>query len=121
MRALRARTYIRASIARYVTDNQLDAVIAPIAPGTAVPADDLHVVGDDGSREHVSLAYTRLTMPFNATGQPTLAVPCGKDRTGLPIGMQIVGRPHAEALICRIGAAYEAAVGGFRMASFSQT
>jgi aspartyl-tRNA(Asn)/glutamyl-tRNA(Gln) amidotransferase subunit A len=116
VRALRARTSIRASIARYFADNRLDAVIAPIAPGTAVPADDLFVVGDDGDREHVSLAYTRLTMPFNATGQPVLAVPCGNDRAGLPIGLQIAGRPYAEARLCRIGAAYEAAVGGFPMA-----
>lgn len=121
VRALRARSVIRASIARYFADHRLDAVIAPIAPGTAVPADDLFVVGDDGDREHVSLAYTRLTMPFNATGQPVLAVPCGKDRSGLPIGLQIAGRPYAEARLCRLGAAFEAAVGGFPIAKMSSS
>jgi aspartyl-tRNA(Asn)/glutamyl-tRNA(Gln) amidotransferase subunit A len=50
-------------------------------------------------------------MPFNATGQPVAAVPCGFDRNGLPIGMQIVGRPFAEARICRIGHAYEQSAG----------
>lgn len=121
LRALRARTLIRSSIARYFAEHRLDAVIAPIAPGTAAPAHDLYVVGDDGDREQVSLAYTRLTMPFNATGQPALAVPCGRDCGGLPIGMQIVGRPYAEARICRIGAAYEEAVGGFPMPHISGT
>jgi aspartyl-tRNA(Asn)/glutamyl-tRNA(Gln) amidotransferase subunit A len=87
----------------------LDAIIAPIAAGTAAPADDLFVTYSDGSKESVNLAYTRLTMPFNATGQPSLAVPCGFDHRGLPIGMQIVGRPFQEARICRIGHAYEQA------------
>jgi Asp-tRNA(Asn)/Glu-tRNA(Gln) amidotransferase A subunit family amidase len=62
----------------------------------------------------VNLAYTRLTMPFNATGQPVVAVPCGFDALGLPIGMQIVGRPHEEARICRIAHGYEQAAGWFR-------
>ncbi|MEA2524900.1 MAG: aspartyl-tRNA(Asn)/glutamyl-tRNA(Gln) amidotransferase subunit [Thermomicrobiales bacterium] len=111
VRALRARSAIKASVARLFATHRLDALIAPSAPGTAVPADDLYVVDDEGNREHVSLAYTRLTMPFNATGQPVLAIPCGFDPAGLPIGLQIAGRPFAEARLCRIGAAYESAEG----------
>jgi aspartyl-tRNA(Asn)/glutamyl-tRNA(Gln) amidotransferase subunit A len=49
------------------------------------------------------------TFAFNVTGLPALAVPIGTARNGLPMGMQIVGKPFAEAMICRIGAAYEAA------------
>jgi aspartyl-tRNA(Asn)/glutamyl-tRNA(Gln) amidotransferase subunit A len=49
------------------------------------------------------------TFAFNITGLPALAVPIGNARNGLPMGMQIVGKPFAEAMICRIGAAYEAA------------
>jgi aspartyl-tRNA(Asn)/glutamyl-tRNA(Gln) amidotransferase subunit A len=111
VRALQARSAIRSSIARLFATHWLDALIVPTAPGTAVPADDLFVVDDTGHREHVSLAYTRLTMPFNATGQPVLAIPCGRDAAGLPIGLQIAGRPYAEARLCRIGAAYENAEG----------
>ncbi len=48
------------------------------------------------------------TLAFNVTGQPALAVPIGVDRAGLPLGMQIVGKPGAEAMVCRVGAAYEA-------------
>ncbi len=119
LRAQRARTVIRASIARLFSNRQIDALIVPTAPGTAVPADDIFVVGNSGDREHVSLAYTRLTMPFNATGQPVLAIPCGFDPAGLPIGLQIAGRPNAEARLCRIGAAYEKAEGGRRKAGSS--
>ncbi len=48
------------------------------------------------------------TLPCNLTGHPALSVPAGfVDR--LPVGLQIIGRPGAEALICRIGAAFERA------------
>lgn len=56
-------------------------------------------------------------MPFNATGQPVLSVPCGFDPAGLPIGLQIAGRPFAEARVCRIGAAYENASGKLQVTS----
>jgi aspartyl-tRNA(Asn)/glutamyl-tRNA(Gln) amidotransferase subunit A len=51
------------------------------------------------------------TLAFNVTGLPALAVPIGLADDGLPMGMQIVGRPFDEATICRIGAAYEASRG----------
>lgn len=117
VRALRARTVVRTSIARLFATHRLDALVVPAVPGTAVPADDLFVGGDGGAREHVGLAYTRLTMPFNATGQPVLSVPCGFDPAGLPIGLQIAGRPFAEARVCRIGAAYENASGKLQVTS----
>ena len=99
VRALQARSLIRSSIAHLYAEHRLDALIVPATPGTAAPADDLFVAAESGDREHVSLAYTRLTMPFNATGQPVLSVPCGFDGAGLPIGLQIVGRPYAKARI----------------------
>jgi len=47
--------------------------------------------------------------PFNVTGSPALAVPVGFSKTGLPLGMQIVGKPFSEALLYRVGHAYERA------------
>jgi aspartyl-tRNA(Asn)/glutamyl-tRNA(Gln) amidotransferase subunit A len=117
VRALRARTAIRSSIARLFATHRLDALVVPATPGTAAPADDLFVADETGAREPVGLAYTRLTMPFNATGQPVLSIPCGFDAAGLPVGLQIAGRPFAEARVCRIGAAYENASGKWRVAS----
>jgi aspartyl-tRNA(Asn)/glutamyl-tRNA(Gln) amidotransferase subunit A len=54
---------------------------------------------------------TLQTMPFNVTGNPTLAIPTGFSNSGLPLGMQIVGRAFDEPTVLRIGAAYEAAAG----------
>jgi aspartyl-tRNA(Asn)/glutamyl-tRNA(Gln) amidotransferase subunit A len=48
------------------------------------------------------------TIPFNVTGHPALAVPTGFSTSGLPIGLQIVGRPFDEPTVLRIGSAYEA-------------
>ncbi|WP_181702449.1 amidase [Chthonobacter albigriseus] len=51
------------------------------------------------------------TIPFNVTGNPALSLPTGFSAGGLPLGMQIVGKPFDEATTLRIGAAYEAAAG----------
>jgi aspartyl-tRNA(Asn)/glutamyl-tRNA(Gln) amidotransferase subunit A len=50
---------------------------------------------------------TRLTRPANVLGLPALALPCGFLPSGLPIGMQLLARPFAEALLYRVGAAYQ--------------
>jgi aspartyl-tRNA(Asn)/glutamyl-tRNA(Gln) amidotransferase subunit A len=47
------------------------------------------------------------TTPVSVAGLPALSLPCGKDSQGLPIGMQLVGRQFDEALLYRVGAAYE--------------
>ncbi|BBY45199.1 amidase [Mycolicibacterium celeriflavum] len=53
--------------------------------------------------------WTPYTYPFNMTQQPALSVPCGFTAAGLPIGLQIVGPRHADALVLRVGRAYESA------------
>ena len=50
-----------------------------------------------------------LTLLFNLTGQPAATVPCGWTADGLPLGLQIVGRRHEDALVLRAAAAFEAA------------
>jgi aspartyl-tRNA(Asn)/glutamyl-tRNA(Gln) amidotransferase subunit A len=54
---------------------------------------------------------TLQTMPFNVTGNPALALPTKLAKSGLPLGMQIVGRAFDEPTVLRIGAAFEAASG----------
>jgi aspartyl-tRNA(Asn)/glutamyl-tRNA(Gln) amidotransferase subunit A len=50
---------------------------------------------------------TRLMRPVNVLGLPALALPCGFTKGGLPCGMQLIGRPFAESLLYRLGAAYQ--------------
>lgn len=111
IQALRARVTINRSMATLFAEQRLDALLAPTLPATALPADDLVHRLPGEADESVGMAYTRLTQPFNATGQPVLSVPCGFDRHGLPIGLQIAGRPFEEAALCRIGHAYEREAG----------
>ena len=47
--------------------------------------------------------------PFNITGLPTLALPCGFSSSGLPLSLQLSARPFDEALVLRVGHAYEQA------------
>ena len=115
LRARLARQVLRDDIARLYRDLRLDAVVVPTAPATAPDAETLRVEVPSGI-EPVGTAFTRLTMPWNTTGQPVVTVPCGADRDGMPVGLSFVGRPDEEAALCRIAAQYERATGWFRNA-----
>lgn len=111
LRALRARRVIADSCRRVFDEHGLDAMLTPALPGTAAPAADPVVTYEDGTRESVSLAYTRLSMPFNVTGQPAISIPCGFDQDGLPVGLQLAGRPYADEHLLAIGRRVEDAIG----------
>ncbi|MFF2073539.1 amidase [Kitasatospora sp. NPDC058162] len=105
LRAQRARTLMRAEWERLL--EQVDVIAAPSVPMTAVGADETTVGWPDGTVEGVSDAYVRLSAPANITGVPALTVPVGHDPAGLPIGMQLLGRPLGEPTLLRVGHAYE--------------
>jgi aspartyl-tRNA(Asn)/glutamyl-tRNA(Gln) amidotransferase subunit A len=70
-------------------------------------ADNIIQVG--GVSVDAASALSRNMMPFNLTGLPVVAVPCGRSPAGLPIGLQVAGRPFDEATVLRIAHAYERA------------
>jgi aspartyl-tRNA(Asn)/glutamyl-tRNA(Gln) amidotransferase subunit A len=107
LRAQRSRTLMRRRWARVLAD--VDVIAAPTVPLPAAPSGQETVTWPDGTVESVSDAYVRLSAPANITGVPSLSVPVGRSRAGLPIGMQLLGRPLAEALLLKVGHAYEAA------------
>ncbi len=113
LRALAAREAVRDSIARVYREHSLNTIAVPTLAATAPLADDPIVSLPDGD-EGAGPALTRLTMPWNATGQPVISVPCGMDENGLPIGLSFVGRPDEEVALCQIAHAFERATGGFR-------
>jgi aspartyl-tRNA(Asn)/glutamyl-tRNA(Gln) amidotransferase subunit A len=86
----------------------VDAVIAPVAP-VAAPTIAESDVGNSPDAEAVIQRLTRFTRPINYLGLPSLAIPSGFTRSGLPVGMQLVGRSFDEAMLLRIGAAFQRA------------
>jgi aspartyl-tRNA(Asn)/glutamyl-tRNA(Gln) amidotransferase subunit A len=86
----------------------VDAVVAPVAP-VAAPTIAESDVGNSPDAEAVIQRLTRFTRPINYLGLPSLAIPAGFTRGGLPVGMQLVGRPFDEAMLLRIGAAFQRA------------
>ena len=106
--ALRGRERIRQGVRTSFQENRLNAVLLPTLPAVAARKDQASF-DYGGTREVVNPAYVRTTAPANLTGQPALSVPCGFDESGLPIGLQIMGRPLAETEIARIGQAYHTA------------
>ncbi|MGW2642658.1 amidase [Streptomyces sp. NPDC001348] len=105
LRAQRSRTLMRQEWARMLTE--VDVIAAPTVPATAVRAGQETITWADGTVEGVSDAYVRLSSPANITGVPSLSIPVGHDTAGLPIGMQLLGRPLQESVLLRVGHAYE--------------
>ncbi|GIX49649.1 MAG: glutamyl-tRNA(Gln) amidotransferase subunit A [Candidatus Tectimicrobiota bacterium] len=87
----------------------LRRVDALATPTTLLPAPRLDepVVRLGGSEVVVAANLARFTRPFNLTGLPALSLPCGFSNEGLPIGLQLAGRPFDEATILRLAYAYE--------------
>jgi aspartyl-tRNA(Asn)/glutamyl-tRNA(Gln) amidotransferase subunit A len=85
-----------------------DAVIAPVAPMPA-PTIAESDVGNSPDAEAVIQRVTRFTRPINYLGLPSLSIPTGFAKTGLPVGMQVIGRSFDEAMLIRIGAAFQRA------------
>jgi aspartyl-tRNA(Asn)/glutamyl-tRNA(Gln) amidotransferase subunit A len=112
--SLRVRDVVRDSVAALFGQHDLDAILVPTLPTTALPADHLVIEGT-GRDEGIGAGWTRLTMPFNATGQPVLAVPSGHDQSGLPVGVQLAGRPGHEATLLQIGRLLEGVAGDSRV------
>jgi len=102
--AQRARRIIRREWA--LVFESIDVLIAPTTP---VPATKFGATTADvaGGPRPLVRAYLDLTLPFNLTGFPALSIPCGFSKGGLPIGMQLVGRPFGESVLLRVAHQYQ--------------
>jgi aspartyl-tRNA(Asn)/glutamyl-tRNA(Gln) amidotransferase subunit A len=98
-KASQVRTLIGGDFAKAFA--QCDAIILPTAP---TPAFKLGEKVDDPLQMYLSDIYT---IPCNLAGLPGLSLPCGFSRSGLPIGLQILGDHYQEEKILRIAFAYE--------------
>ncbi|HSF01406.1 MAG TPA: amidase family protein, partial [Solirubrobacterales bacterium] len=111
LQALRLRARMARHFMREVF-SEVDALLMPTIPEPAPRLADV-TSAPIGAVIASMTRFSRLTRPFNGLGLPALSVPCGLSPEGLPLGLQIVGRPFDEATVLRVGRAWEQAVGGF--------
>ncbi len=107
LQAQRARGVLVAQTAALF--DRFDALLTPAVPIGAPRQDETTIQWPDGVVEDIRGTTLRYTRPFNLLGFPAISVPCGFTADGLPIGLQVVGRPFAEATVLRVARAYEAA------------
>jgi aspartyl-tRNA(Asn)/glutamyl-tRNA(Gln) amidotransferase subunit A len=105
LQALRERAAL--GIAMGAFHQAYDLLVTPAEPIVAFEAGAEVPTGSAGSRW---MSWTPFTYPFNMTHQPAATVPCGFSAAGLPIGVQVVGPRHADALVLSACAAIEAAL-----------
>ena len=104
--ALLARRQFWSDVHRFLA--RFDLLITPTVAVAPFALDALPIREIAGSPVS-PLGWTPFTFPFNLTGQPAASVPAGVTASGLPVGLQIVGRRHADRTVLAAAAAWEAA------------
>ena len=87
---------------------EVDLLAGPAEPITAPPilATEVDI---DGQRFGATAALTQYTRPYNISGAPAISLPCGFSESGMPIGLQLAGKPFAETTVLQAAYAYEQA------------
>ena len=103
-KALKLREFIRRQVLDALGD--YDALVFPTSGRGAQPVEDDPAVTSKETASRLPFLFTRL---FNIASCPAMSVPCGFDDRGMPVGLQIGGKPFSEETLFRIGYAYEQA------------
>jgi aspartyl-tRNA(Asn)/glutamyl-tRNA(Gln) amidotransferase subunit A len=104
-KAFEARSKLARDLALW--HRNFDLLLAPVAPTAGPPVQTLYN-SEAFPRWTKGAPYT---LPCNLTGQPAASMPAGLTRAGLPVGLQIIGAPGADATVLRAMRAYESASG----------
>ena len=110
-----AAEYLRAQQARSIFDQQgrrlLDEVDLLAGPTEPITAPEILASKVMAGEQEVGVvgALTQYTRPYNINGFPAISVPCGFSDDGMPIGLQLAGRPFDELTVLRAAHAYEQA------------
>jgi len=99
VKAQQLRNQVRQSMLASFGD--ADVMIIPAMP-VLPPKSGTMTLDLGGKTVHVAPTLTRFTSPLNFCGFPALSMPCGKSRSGLPVNLQVVGRPGADATVLRV-------------------
>jgi aspartyl-tRNA(Asn)/glutamyl-tRNA(Gln) amidotransferase subunit A len=92
---------------------EVDVIVTPTAP--ILPPVIAELEKDPRELRRKEMTLLRNTRPFNLLGVPAISVPCGYSSAGLPIGLQISGRPGEDATVLALAHAYERATNWNRM------
>ena len=110
-----AADYLKAQQARSLFDlearrllEEVDLLAGPTEPVTAPPILAQQVQAGEET-VGTTAALTHFTRPYNITGFPAVSAPCGFSRDGMPIGLQLAGRPYEDGMVLRAARAYEQA------------
>ncbi|MFA6528037.1 MAG: amidase family protein, partial [Candidatus Gracilibacteria bacterium] len=93
-KAQQVRTLIIQDFDRVFKD--VDVLCAPVSPFPAFK------LGENLANPLAMYMADALTIPASAAGLPALSVPCGMSKSGLPIGMQVIGRQFEEEVVMRV-------------------
>jgi aspartyl-tRNA(Asn)/glutamyl-tRNA(Gln) amidotransferase subunit A len=112
-----SRLYLDAQRLRPVLRRRFAAIAAPfdalLTPTVAIQPPTIgippRVNGD--SEGHDLYTFSRFTVPLNVIGYPAISIPCGLDNDGLPIGIQIIGKPGQDLVLLRIAQRAEETLG----------
>jgi aspartyl-tRNA(Asn)/glutamyl-tRNA(Gln) amidotransferase subunit A len=107
LKAAKIRTLIKQDFQKAFAE--VDAIIAPVSP---TPAFKIGEKIDDPLTMYLGDIFT---VSISLAGMPSLAVPSGFTKSGLPLGFQIIGNSFQEEKILNIGHQYEREVGGFTL------
>jgi aspartyl-tRNA(Asn)/glutamyl-tRNA(Gln) amidotransferase subunit A len=106
LRARQSQALIRAKVLEAF--EEFDALICPVSPRTAPKIEDAKKAASFPTPDYVVKRHEDGHVGFAAlAGCPAISVPCGFSRFGLPIGVQIVGRPFEDATVLCVAHAYE--------------
>src|SRR5262249_52901252 len=88
---------------------KLDLVLSPTVPVSAPLLSDLEAMDSAALRAYEVKKLLGNTLPFSFLWWPSISVPCGFTKSGLPVGLQISGRPGDDWRVLQLAAAYEQA------------
>jgi aspartyl-tRNA(Asn)/glutamyl-tRNA(Gln) amidotransferase subunit A len=107
LRAQKVRTLIKKDF-EDVFAKGVDAILTPATPSAAFG------IGEKGQADPVEMYLNDIfTVTVNMAGLPGIAVPAGKDAQGLPLALQLIGRPFDEETLFSLGETIEQAAGRF--------
>jgi len=107
LKAQKVRKLIAADFAS-AFEQHCDLIVCPTAPSTAFK------IGEKIADPLTMYLNDVFTIPVNLAGLPGMSIPCGFDAQGLPIGLQIIGKPWDEETLFKVAFAYQEATGWYK-------